>query len=67
MNNVILYSTGCPKCSVLKKKLDEKGISYMEISDTSLMLSLGIEEVPVLSIDDRLVEFADAIRWIAKQ
>lgn len=67
MNKVILYSTGCPKCSVLKKKLDEKGISYMEISDTSLMLSLGIEEVPVLSIDDRLVEFADAIRWIAKQ
>lgn len=67
MNKVILYSTGCPKCSVLKKKLDEKDISYMEISDTSLMLSLGIEEVPVLSIDDRLVEFADAIRWIAKQ
>ena len=25
---VILYSTGCPKCQVLKSKLDSKNISY---------------------------------------
>ena len=23
-----LYSTGCPKCTVLKKKLDSKNIKY---------------------------------------
>lgn len=27
---ITLYSTGCPKCKVLKKKLEEKGIKYTE-------------------------------------
>ena len=26
--DVVLYSTGCPKCKVLKKKLDAKDIKY---------------------------------------
>ena len=45
---VILYSTGCPKCKVLKAKLDGKEISYDIISDTSVMVNKGIETVPVL-------------------
>lgn len=60
----ILYSTGCPKCSVLKKKLEEKNIMYEECSSVERMLELGITTVPVLSVDSELMEFGEAIKWI---
>ena len=31
--NVILYSTGCPKCNILKKKLADAQIDYKVIED----------------------------------
>lgn len=63
--SVILYSTGCPKCKILKKKLDEKGVKYQEISSIEDMENLGIKTVPVLNTgDDILLGFADAVKWI---
>ena len=32
----ILYSTGCPKCNVLTRKLDAKGIEYT-VNNNQLM------------------------------
>ena len=31
--DIILYSTGCPKCKILKKKLEDKNIDYVESDD----------------------------------
>lgn len=64
---VVLYSTGCPKCGVLKKKLDERGIQYQENSTVEEMLKLGITSVPVLSIDGKMMDFACAVKWINDQ
>lgn len=61
---VILYSTGCPKCKVLKAKLDSKEISYDIISDTSVMINKGIETVPVLEADGNVMDFKTAVDWI---
>lgn len=61
---VILYSTGCPKCSVIKKKLDAKGIEYTENNDVDIMLALGISRVPVLSVDGELLSFVEANQWV---
>lgn len=61
---VILYSTGCPKCSVIKKKLDAKGIEYTENNDVDVMLALGISQVPVLSVDGELLSFVEANQWV---
>lgn len=61
---VILYSTGCPKCNVLKKKLNDKNINFTENNDIDIMASLGIEQVPVLSIDGKLMNFTQANTWI---
>lgn len=61
---IIFYSTGCPKCNVLKKKLTEKNIEYMESNDIEIMASLGIDQVPVLSVDGELLQFAEANKWI---
>ena len=58
---VILYSTGCPKCSVLKQKMLNKNIEFETDIDT--MLNLGIQSAPVLSVDGELLKFPDAIKW----
>lgn len=64
---LVLYSTGCPKCRVLKKKLSDKGLTFKENSSVDDMEKLGITEVPVLSIDGKLLEFSAAIQWVNNQ
>lgn len=65
--SIILYSTGCPKCKVLKKKLDSKNINYIENNNTDDMTNLGITQVPVLSIDGELLPFVKANEWVNNQ
>jgi len=52
---------------ILKKKLDQKGIPYQEKTSVEEMLELGITHVPVLKVENRFLEFADANNWINKQ
>lgn len=61
---MVLYSTGCPRCRVLKAKLDKKGIEYIENSSVDEMMELGIEEVPMLDVGDKLLGFAEAVQWV---
>ncbi len=64
---IILYSTGCPRCEVLKKKLAEKSVNYTEITSVEKMLNLGIKEVPMLSVSGSLMNFKNAVEWINNQ
>lgn len=65
VGNVILYSTNCPKCVVLEKKLQEKNIPYVKVQDVKEMSLLGIKTVPMLKIGDGpLLDFAEAVRRI---
>ena len=63
-NKVILYSTHCPRCGVLQKKLTEKNVQYAENNSVDDMTALGIMEVPVLSVDGELMSFAEAVSWV---
>lgn len=62
--NVILYSTGCPQCTVLKEKMDGAAIAYTENNSKEEMSALGITHVPVLSVDGELMSFAQANKWV---
>lgn len=64
---VILYSTGCPACNVLKKKLTAKGIRFEENTDQELMRSMNFIRVPVLDVDGKRMDFAEANNWINEQ
>ena len=33
MEKMILYTTGCPKCRILEKKLSDKGIGFEKCDD----------------------------------
>lgn len=67
MTDIILYSTGCPRCTVLKAKLDSKKISYEEIHSIDTMIGLGISQVPVLSVNGQLKDFKEAVDWVNSQ
>lgn len=62
--NVILYSTGCPKCKELKVLLDKRGVRYEENNSVDEMLALGFTKVPVLCVGEQQMEFKDAQKWV---
>lgn len=66
MEQVVLYTTGCPRCKVLESKLNIKGIAYTEVNDIDEMVSLGIETAPVLKVGDKLLKFAEAVDFANK-
>ena len=49
---IILFSTGCPRCKILEKKMEDNNISYTKNDNIEEMLSLGIEEVPVVKLEN---------------
>lgn len=61
---VILYTTHCPKCMVLEKKLKSKNIEYTENTDTDLMISKGFLSTPMLEVDGNIMDFKAANTWI---
>lgn len=64
---LILYSTGCPKCRVLKKKLMDKGLAFEENTSIDDMERLGFTELPILCIDGNAYEFPAAVQWVNAQ
>lgn len=61
---IILYSTGCPKCKVLVAKLNAKNIKYNTVSDVGIIISKGISTVPVLEVNGTIMDFKTAVEWI---
>lgn len=64
---VILYEHGCPRCKVLKMKLDQKGIQYENITDIEVMKTKGFTEAPKLEVEGKIMDFKEAVEWIKEQ
>lgn len=67
MDKVILYSTGCPKCKVLKAKMAAKGIEYTENNSIDEMMTLGIKSAPVLNVNGVLMDYMSALTYIKEK
>jgi len=61
---IILYEHGCPRCKILKLKLDQKGIQYETINDIEVMKAKGFIEAPKLEVDGEIKNFKEAVEWI---
>lgn len=60
-----LYSKDdCPRCDMLKTKLNAKGIQFVEIKNEDVIASLGIDFLPVLEVDGELFELGRANDFI---
>lgn len=64
MEKIILYTTHCPMCLMLERKLKEKNINYTEISDIEEIKKANIKNVPVLKIGEELMDSYNAMQWI---
>jgi glutaredoxin len=67
VDKIIIYSTKCPKCKQLEKRLNERGIKYEECTDINTMKSLGITTAPYLQVNGELMDFTKAWRWASTQ
>lgn len=61
---VVLFSTHCPKCNVLEKKLKAKNIEYEEVNDVEIMKEKGYLILPVLEVDGTSMDFKAANDWV---
>ena len=66
---ITLYSTNCPKCKVLEKKLDQANIAYSLNTTFNVedIIARGFEEVPLLEVNGELLKFTEAVNWINNQ
>lgn len=65
--NIVLYSTNCPKCKVLKSKLEQNNINFIENNDIELMAQKGFTTAPMLEIDSVVYNFKEAVAWIGER
>ena len=61
---VTFFSTHCPKCLVLEKKLQQKNITYDEVNDVDVMTAKGYMTVPMLEVDGVSLDFKKANDWL---
>ena len=61
---VTLYTTHCPQCIVLTKKLDQAGIQYEVCEDIDVMTEKGFMSAPILEVDGEAMPFKKAVDWI---
>ena len=64
---VILYSTNCPRCRIIEKKLQDKGIEFELFKDVDAMIAKGFKEAPKLEVDGVVMDFKEANEWIKGQ
>lgn len=68
MKNIVLYTTtNCPQCVVLKQLLDNKNILYEESHDVSFLKENHILSVPQLSLDGKLMNMKEAMKWLQEE
>ena len=63
-DKIVLYEHGCPRCKVIKMKLDQKGINYENVNDIEVMKAKGFVEAPKLEVNGVVMGFKEAMDWI---
>ena len=67
---IVVYGNRCPKCNILIKKLDEKGIIYSKVDDMEEIVKVGkennISSMPITIWNDEVLDFKSAIETTNK-
>ena len=61
-----VYSSNCPKCNILEKKLQANNIEFEKITDfdTNELIERGFYSLPIANIDEKWYTFQEAIQWL---
>ena len=60
----VYTSPTCGRCKVLKMKLAQAGIEFEECQDVERMQAMGVESLPMLAMDNRLLTFEEAVKYL---
>ena len=61
---VTLYSTHCSRCVVLEEKLEDAGVDFAIVDDPDVIKEKGFMSAPMLEVDDELMDFGKAVKWV---
>ena len=64
MHLTLYTKDDCPRCDMLKAKLNAKNISFVEIKDESVIEALGIDFLPVLQVGEEFMQLSKANDFI---
>jgi len=64
---IVLYTTGCPKCRVLEKLMNQKEIKFEVETNKDVLVEKGFQQVPMLEVDGVIMDFGLAFRWASLQ
>lgn len=67
MKYLIYSSDTCPKCAMLKKRMDAFGVDYVVETDLQPLKELGIYELPTVVVGGEILNFAKAWKRISEQ
>ena len=66
--SITVYSSAtCPKCKMLKLELQKHGFKFEDCQDVERMSALGIENIPMMSVNNTLYGFKEAITWLKER
>lgn len=63
---ITLYTTHCPMCNVLEKKLQMANLQYETNEDPNEISKLGYLAAPLLKVDEDVYTFKAATVWLNK-
>lgn len=65
---ITLYTTHCPQCNVLEKKLVDAGIEFEVNDSVDELIARGFQAAPQLEIaEEHYLNFPAAVKWINAQ
>ena len=66
---IVLYTTKtCPKCSIVKAKMDSKNIEYTIVDDELTLEDKGYDLFPVLEVNGQVMtNMLEINTWINRQ
>ena len=63
-NKIYFYTIDCPACNVLEQKLIRKNVEFEKVNDLSVLREKGLEVFPVLEVENKMLSYSEAIKWV---
>lgn len=66
MEEVIVYTSDtCERCKTVKSMLNANNVKYTEVTDRDYILGLGLEGVPAIEVDDKIIDnYVSVLAWL---
>ena len=61
---LILYTTHCPKCKVIEEKLKAKNVNFNIVDNVEELTKLGFTSFPMLKVGDQILDFINANKYV---